>query len=424
MKKRLLCLLLCVLTMTAVFAGCTTTESTEVSGLKVGYGRVDVTPTSSVPLGGMGYDRITADVKDPLYVTCVAFTDENNNTALIYHMDILNTWPSLYEFIPTIAERTQVPADNIVLSATHNHSAPSMESKSTLYMDEYRVLFKKALIDSALQALEDRAAAEMYITSCNPENLTFVRHYVRQNGTVHGEGGNASEAHLYVGHTVEADNDLQMIKFTRKDKKDVLLVNWQGHPRAHGEDDRANGIFAVRSDVDVLRKRLEADMDCQFAFFLGASGNMNNSSQIPSEQRTKNYNEHYNVLADEALEAAKNFTKVQTGAVKVITSYSLQARTDGKSSEIPMTVFSIGEVAFLSAGYEMFCESGMELKDASSFKMTFIVTCSNGDFKYMPTLATYKYTAYETGTATRHVKGTAEKLVEKYKTMLNQLSAE
>ena len=421
MMKKILCLFLCAVMVLPILTGCNLFQK----GLKVGYGRADVTPTDKVWLGGlgdMGGQRITSEVWDPLYVTCTAFTDDNENTVLLYHMDILNTYDVVYKWIPNISEATGVPEDNIILSATHNHSAPNMEVIKTDYTNEYKVLFLQALINSAKDALEDRAVAEMYITSCNPENMTFVRHYRRKDGSVHGWGGNADEAAagLYTGHAAEADNDFQMIKFVRKGKKDVLLVNWQGHPRAHGES-----VSAIQSDVDVLRKRLEADMDCLFAFFLGGSGNQNNSSVIPAEQRSSNYKEHYNILADEALEAAKNFTKVQTGNVKVIKETSLQARTNGKSSTIPMTVFSIGDVAFLSAGYEMFGTSAMELKEYSSFKMTFIVTCSNGDFKYMPTLATYKFEgAYETSSATLHVKGTAEKLVEKYKTMLDQLAAE
>jgi len=425
MMKKLLCLLLCTVMVLPVLLGCTPEQGDKGEKdkvLQVGYGRVDVTPTQAIPLAGLGSkygDRLTDNVQDNLYVTCVAFSDQDGNTALIYHMDILNTYDSIYGWLPDISSATGVLLENIVLAATHNHSGPSINSTVTPYMNEYRFMFKQALIDSAKAALEDLTAAQMYITTTNPENMTFVRHYVRDDGTVHGEGGNSSEAHRYVGYTVEADNQMQLIKFVREGKKDVLLMNWQGHPRAHGEDK-----YAVQNDVDVIRKRLEADMDCYFAYFLGASGNMNNSTVIPEQQRTKTYKEHGNVLADEAIAAAKNFTQVETGNVKVITDFSLQSQKSGDTSDINMTVFSIGDVAFLSAGYEMFCESGMELKDYSPFKMTFIVTCSNGDHKYMPTLATYKYSSYETGTATRHVKGTAEKLVAKYKTMLDQLSAE
>ena len=417
MTKKIFCILMCLLIVLPIFAGCKPAKS-----FKVGYGRVDVTPTDTVWLAGLGNmngQRITAEVWDPLYVTCVAFQDENGETVVMYHMDILNTFEVISSWVPTISEAIGVPEDNIILAATHNHSAPSMEVVKTEYTTDYMVQFHLALIKSGREALADLAPAEMFIASCQPENMTFVRHYLRQDGSVHGQGGNENEAHLYVGHTVEADNDFQMIKFVREGKKDVLLVNWQGHPRAHGQS-----VSAIQNDVDVLRKRLETDMDCLFAFFLGGSGNQNNTTAIPSERRSSNYVEHYNILADEALEAAKNFVKVGTGKVNLLKEYSLQSRTNGKSSSIPLTVFSIGDVAFLSAGYEMFGTSSLELKAHSAFKMTFIVTCSNGDFKYMPTLETFTYeSCYETGSATLHVKGTAEKLVAQYKTMLDQLKA-
>lgn len=417
MKKKLICLLLCAVMATAIFAGCS-----DESGFKVGYGRMDVTPAESVPLAGMGSSwepRRSNEVLNKLYVTCVAFTDESDNTVLMYHMDILNTYDSIYAWIPDIAKATEVPEGNIILAATHNHSGPSINNKEVPYMNEYRALFKQSLIDAALAALEDRKSAEMYITSANPENLNFVRHYVREDGSVHGEGGSADEAHRYIGHTVDVDDQLQLIKFTRKGEKDILLMNWQGHPMGHAEYRKA-----ILSDVDVIRQKVEAELDCQFAFFLGASGNVNSSSQIPAEQRTTDYVSHGNAVAQEAITAAANFAKAELDKIHLLTDEVLASRKDGGSSAIPTTVFSIGDVAFLSAGFEMFCESSMEIKEASPFKMTFVVTCSNGDFKYMPTLATYKYPSYETGTATWHVKGTAEMLTDTYKDMLNQLKTE
>lgn len=414
MKKKLICLLLCSVMTIAIFTGCS-----DAGGFRVGYGRVDVTPTESVPLAGMGSSwepRRSDEVLNKLYVTCIAFTDEADKTVLMYHMDILNTYDSIYAWIPDIAQATEVPEGNIILAATHNHSGPSINNKEVEYMSEYRAMFKQALIDAGLAALKDRKTAEMHITSSNPVNLNFVRHYVRADGTVHGEGGNADEAHKYIGHTVDVDDQLQLIKFTRKGGKDVLLMNFQGHPMGHAEY-----RYAILSDVDVIRQKVEAELDCQFAYFLGASGNVNSTSPIPEEQRTTDYVSHGNAVAQEAITAAANFTKVNLGNIQLLTEEVLASRKDGGGSLIPATVFSIGDVAFLSAGFEMFCESGQAIKEASPFKMTFVATCSNGDFKYMPTLATYKYVAYETGTATWHVKGTAEELEETYKTLLNEL---
>lgn len=448
MKKKLLSLLLCAVMMLSVFTGCVSSGASETapedkSVLKVGYGRVDVTPTESVPLAGLGSKRYSRQVDDQLYVTCIAFADETGNTVLMYHMDILNTYDIVYGWRADIAAATNVPLDNIILSATHNHSGPSMSSDEVPYMDTYRTMFKQALIDSAQTAIADLKVATMYTTSCVAENLAFVRHYLRTDGTYNGHGGSSSEAERgeYVGQAVKVDEQMQLIKFVREGGKDVLLMNWHGHPRAHSDTDESyTGTYKknrVLSDVDVIRKEIEAQMDCQFAFFLGASGNVNSCGVIPSEVITYEYIAHNKVVAERAIAAAANFEQAESGKVQILTQTVKATRHNGEDvtvagvvNDVPATVFAIGEVAFVIAGYEMFTESGQDIKAASPFKTTFIVTCANGDHKYMPSLPTFSYIPFSTPvyetrtTSTRFIPGTAELFVDTYKAMLQQLKAE
>ena len=91
--------------------------------------------------------------------------------------------------------------------------------------------------------------------------------------------------------------------------------------------------------------------------------------------------------------------------------------------DIPIFAISLGDVAFVTAPYEMFCESGKEIKAGSPFKTTFVATCANNALSYMPTKATFHYTgemAYEVS-CTKFAEGTAELLVTEYIGMLNQL---
>ena len=64
----------------------------ENNQILVGYGRADMTPTKPVPLGGYGNPavRISEKVRDSLYATCVAFTDSEGNTALLFSTDAIN----------------------------------------------------------------------------------------------------------------------------------------------------------------------------------------------------------------------------------------------------------------------------------------------------------------------------------------------
>ena len=60
------------------------------SGFRVGYSKADITPEGPVAMGGYGKadQRISKGVLSYLYVTCIAITDADDNTILIYGMDM------------------------------------------------------------------------------------------------------------------------------------------------------------------------------------------------------------------------------------------------------------------------------------------------------------------------------------------------
>lgn len=432
MRKKLLCLLLCMVMTAALFVGCAPSEGGDTTPkanhvLQAGYGRVDVTPEGSMPLAGLAA-RNSDGVLDPLYITCVALKDEAGNTFLLYHTDFLKAFSALTYNKTVVSKKTGVPMENIVVAGTHNHSAPHVDDPNSALIPDYQKLCKDAMIDSATTAIADLKPATMYITSKKCENMTFVRHFVRKNGTIHGSGGSAGEAASYVGYASEVDDNMELIKFVREGGKDILLMNWQGHPRGHSDADASytgvNRKNKILSDVHHIRTTVEEGLDCHFAFFLGASGNVNNLTRIKEHMLTYEYIGHNTKLGELAIEAAADFKEAKTGTLKkVTTKVTAEYKAGGTTNDIPISVVSIGEtVAFVIAPYEMFSESSLELKEASNFDMTYIVTCADSHFGYMPTLPTFDYDveAYEVG-ATEYMPGTAEDLVEGYKTLLNQL---
>lgn len=435
MKKKLLCLFLCLVMMAALFAGCS--ETTNKPGadhvLQTGYARVDVTPADSMPLAGFGDNRVSGEVLDPLYITCVAFKDEAGNTFLMYHCDFLSAYAPLLFNKKAVAKQTGVPQDNIIVASTHNHSAPTIDADSDRFplVEDYQKLCKDAMIKSAQDAIADLKPSKMYVTRKQCENMTYVRHFVRKNDTVNGRGGSAGEAASYKGYASQVDDNMELIKFVREGGKDILLMNWQGHPRGHGTLDRQfyGESQEVRksyilSDVNQIRVPLEEALDCHFAYFLGASGNVNNSTWIAAHQLTKNYEQHGQKLAELAVEASANFTEVKTGTLKrAVANIEATSKNGDEGSNIPISVFAIGEAAaFAIVPYEMFSQSALDIKEASTFDLTFVVTCADGSFGYMPTDPTFDYDsgAYETD-VTNYARGTAEQLVDGYKSLLNQL---
>ena len=85
-------LLLSALIVVSLFAGCTDSGSDETTApennhtLSVGFGRTNISPTESVPLGGYGNTstRMSQSIKDEIYATCIAISDETGNAILLY----------------------------------------------------------------------------------------------------------------------------------------------------------------------------------------------------------------------------------------------------------------------------------------------------------------------------------------------------
>jgi hypothetical protein len=79
--------------------------------MKIGFGRANITPDDLVHLTGYGNDnvRIAKEIRDPLYATCIAFTDTDGNTGMVFTTDALNT----YGGIMTPMSTEDVPCQNL-----------------------------------------------------------------------------------------------------------------------------------------------------------------------------------------------------------------------------------------------------------------------------------------------------------------------
>jgi hypothetical protein len=174
--------------------------------------------------------------------------------------------------------------------------------------------------------------------------------------------------------------------------------------------------------VDVIRKNLETALDCQFAYFLGGSGNVNNNTPNKVEIETKNYIEHNTKLAQHAVEIAQNFEEVAVGKVQIVSNQVAvyPKNVSNYTVDIGIFSFSIGDVAFAMVPFEMFCESAREIKQTSPFKMTFIATCANTSNGYLPAASAFEYDCYEVD-STRYAKGSAEAIVAGHIAQLNEL---
>ena len=493
--KRALTLLLVLVMVLGVFAGCSGKEKKNekvFDYLAVGVGRVDITPKDPIGAhinGGGDPNRLAQGILDDLAITCIAVTDEKNQTVLFFHQDIHN--PSAESFTDAsrkaVAKATGVPFESIYMSGTHTHSALHPRDTTNEQNKAFNKQYDKAVVEAAKKAMNDRTAATMYAGTMdakaenNGQAMAFVRHYLHKDGSVAGSNFGTYRQTLMCGFPYEADNEAQLIKFTREGKNDVLMMNWPAHSTFHGTTTKLN----ISGDYPVyLRRYIEENSDATVAIFLGGAGDQTPHSELyPVANHgldCEQYGAKLGELVLNFMAVEGNMAQVKDGAIKqetyVLTAdsnfipaeqqelaskaqdvydYFLQngqeagntyaiangfqscyearsfvSRLDlAPTQTIPLYVMSLGNMSFAIAPYEMSGQTATTIKhaiaDGGVFDMAFIMAYSQDNIGYIPSASNYEYNggrgSYEAYDC-KYAKGTAEKIAETYIQLINDLA--
>ena len=385
--KRIIVLLLCLIMVIGLFAGCGGNKA-----FSVGYAKVKINPETGVPLAGFGdgNTRFSGPIMDDLYANCVAFQDAKGNKVLMFGVDLLNTRGSVFDNIRNqISKEHDIPYSNIMFFASHTHSAPELEEGIGPGVTQYIELITKQCVQAARDALATLSPAKMYATIARPENLNFVRQFVLDDGSYRGWRSWEIRKQM-VGHVHKADNLMQLVKFTREEGNDVVLINWGAH-YAGADDVNYNG---VSSDYPgLLRQELEKAWGCDAVFFQGGGGNTTSNSPIEGEDIAEDYKIHAQMLAQYAIDAADSFKEIQTGNIQV-----LQDDLKLENMQGPLLyAISFGDFACVFAPFEVMDTNVVNVREASKFKYTFYASCANSGWgnRYIADLESYRYPTYE-----------------------------
>ena len=235
----------------------------------VGFSRVDITPTVPIPI----YNTTATSVHDALWLTCTALWD-GETAALIYSVDSWFVNVSTTQIpMKQLEKKFGIKPENVMFNSTHAHSAPNISSSEKPEVIRYCTYFYKQALASAEAALRDLDVVEKTFTgkADTEAGITFVRRYLMSDGTYRGIASSNPNTN-YVAHESQADPEMRTIRFDRKNKKDVLMLNHQTH---YGG---ATGLYPDQISADFitpLRQTVEKDLDCHFVYQYGASGNVN-----------------------------------------------------------------------------------------------------------------------------------------------------
>ncbi len=318
-------------------------------------------------------------------------------------------------------------------------------------------------VKGAQEALEDRAPAKVKAAKKEFPGMNTVRHVQLENGMVASYNWRNYNSPIkdFFG---PADSQMVLVNFAREKKKDILLINWQGHP------DRAREIgFNVLcpSFPGPLRDTVEAGSGMHVAYFTGADGNMSIDCAAFFPERAHNLNwrrygfkmgtlaleliddlqevegtgiatartvveaqidhnwDHMLPQANEVfdmwkktdMETGNAFAK-QCGLSSVYQARAIRNRAAmAQTQKLEINAIRVGGVGFTAGTYEMFAESGIQVKEGSPYEYTFLLT---GNATYLPGIRNFEQRCYEVDVGF-YAPGVAEEMVDKYIEMLKQI---
>ena len=446
------------------------------TSLCAGFGRADISPTLPTPLGGYGQsqNRLHTTLLDPLYATCIAFT-EGADTFLLFTVDAVRShgpWTDTVRDALTAAYG--IPGGNVQIVSTHSHSAPDTLSDLPVVTQTYARCYTEGLLAAARQAMEDRSQVTLHSGSTMTEQLTFVRHIRMNDGSVAGPnfGSWASGVKDYV---VPNDPQMLLVRLEREGKQDILMMNFQSHATLTGGFDKTD----ISADyIGICRQKLEEETGMHVAFFLGACGNQTPVSFIPRDNDVMPFPDKFTernpvsygtALAYYALDLLPRLTLLPGTGIQTVTQtvtvrtnknadvtrladaravvelWKTEDRKAGnklarqlgfdsvyeasallgqgnlpESRDIIVSATRIGGLNFVNAPYEMFSTNSLYIKDKAPGAFTMVFTQSNQAWGYITDRKAHEYKCYENFGGS-FAPGSGELLAETMVEMLHRI---
>jgi neutral ceramidase len=159
----------------------------------VGVAETEITPPKGFPIAGYYYERLAAGVHDPLKAKAIVFLGKSAQAALVV-CDLTGIAADLTaEVRRRAAEKTGIPASNIIVAGTHSHTAP--DYGKDLYEslakpgDGKRSHYSETLIDRIVEAIEkSKLAAQPVVllagSAVQNTPISFNRRFVMKDGSV------------------------------------------------------------------------------------------------------------------------------------------------------------------------------------------------------------------------------------------------
>lgn len=447
-----------------------------MNNLKVGFGRVQITPPLGIYVDGYFIKRYAEKILDDLYANAVAF-DVDGKRAVVVAADVLNIKNDgnlhIREYISSV---TGLDKNAIFLHCTHTHTGPIIKEDHERELEQnYFKMFMHKICDAVVIALADVKPARLGFALSNAPRISFGRRFRMKDGTVRTNPGvNNPDILEPIG---EVDERVAVIRIDREGADSIAIINFATHP------DTIGGSVISADWPGFVRSTFEGAVDNVKCLFLnGAQGDINHINAFPRPGEENGLHKDFDDV-DRGYDHAIHMGRVVAGAALMVygkvnyvdvdsLSYANNiARVPGNIPdpseiplaekyyalheagkddeipykammlttmlarfsriirmqngpeyfEIPVTALKIGRLAFVGIAGEPFTGVGMALKEYNDgYDMVVPCCLINGSKGYFPMMDSYTEGGYEAESSSFKA-GVAELIIEAGKQLLREL---
>lgn len=447
---------------------------------RAGAATSNITPPLGQPIVGGFTSPPTTHIHDELHARCLVLDDGRTRLALAI-CDNVGIPREVFDAAKRmVREEVGIPEDHQLMAATHTHSATTARSANALKPDpelsEYQRFLARRIADGIRRAVNHLEPARIGWGAVDVPTQVFNRRWHLKPGTPMPNpfGGedrvrmNPGRAHPSLLEPAgPTDPQVSFVSVRSKAGRPIaLLANYSLHyvggvPAGHVSADYF-AAFAER-----IARRLGADqLDPPFVGILsnGTSGDVNNIDFRKPATRQAPY-QKIREVADEVAEAVDRahasiafhdgvpLAAAQRELVlavrrptdeqlsharqvlarprdaqpyhvheRVYAERVLQLHDSPERVSVLLQALRIGDLGIAAIPFEVFTESGLEIKQKSPLKPTFTIELANGSYGYLPTPRHHALGGYETWMGTNKVEVEAsEKIVRTILDLLEQL---
>jgi hypothetical protein len=445
-------------------------------GLRAGAFAMNVTP-EAFPIsvnGGMA-DRQATKANDPLHARCLVLDDGKTKLAVVVVDSCMIPRELIDEAKKRAAAKTGIPAANMLVSATHTHSAPTVGG---VFQSDPDAGYVKFLTERIAEGIEKAHAnlvpAEAGWGVVKEPSELFNRRWRMKEGVANPDpfGRSTDRVKMNPGYQNPGlmepagpiDPDVSVLSVRTADGKPLaLLANYSLHyvgdlPPLSADyfgvfADRVGGLIgADEKFVGILSNGTSGDVN-NIDYSKGAPlrGKPGDRCRAVAETVAKAAKKAYDSLRhrrDLTLAAAEEELelKVRKPTDEDVTrAKSILAKARGRPLKGVEEVYAretvlladypdavkarlqalrVGELGIAAIPCEVFTEIGLAIKAGSPLKPTFTIELANGYNGYLPTPAQHKLGGYETWRARSSYleEGASDKIIPVVNRLLSKVA--